>query len=296
VNILTKDKINWKSSTVLILIPLLTFLFLPYYAFEHGFCFKDWAIFGFFMISTGLSITAGYHRLWSHKAYKASSVVKIFFMLFGAAALQNSIIKWSSDHRKHHLFVDHPEKDPYAITKGFWYSHIKWMLKKPNVETSRIDNVNDLKKDSIVNFQHKYYLPISIFMCMILPTLIGFSYGSPLGCFLLSGLLRLVINHHFTFMINSIAHYYGSQNYSDQNTSRDNPLLSLFTYGEGYHNFHHKYPGDYRNGVHWYDYDPSKWLINIFCIFGLSQSAKKTSKSVIDRDKLIIRSKKNAKL
>jgi len=203
-------------------------------------------------------------------------------MLFGAGALQNSIIKWCSDHRKHHRFVDDKEKDPYAATKGFLYSHITWMFRDLPANVGKIENVADLQKDKIVAFQQKYYILIAVFMCAILPMIIGATYGSIGGCFLLAGLLRLVLNHHFTFFINSFAHILGKKTYTDENTARDNPLLSLVTYGEGYHNFHHKYAGDYRNGVKWYDFDPSKWIIFLSSKIGWATGLKRTSKAVIE--------------
>ncbi|AKP72245.1 Fatty acid desaturase [Piscirickettsia salmonis] len=277
-----KSPINWKSTLVLTLTPLAAMILVPYYALTYGFSVWDWFWFGFFIIATGLSITAGYHRLWSHRAYKANSFLKLFFMLFGAATLQNSIIVWASDHRKHHRYVDDKEKDPYAATKGFWYSHIGWMLRhKPEAEGC-IENVKDLENDKIVAFQHRYYGPIAVLMCFGLPALIGASYGSVGGCLILVGLLRLVINHHFTFFINSLAHIWGKERYTDENTAKDNPLLSLLTFGEGYHNFHHKYAGDYRNGVLWYDYDPSKWLIFLASKIGWTYDLKRISKPTIE--------------
>ncbi len=278
----SKQSFDLKSVLILILTPIAALVFIPYYAMTYGFSAADWFWFGFFMVATGLSITAGYHRLWSHRAYKAKAPLKIFFMLFGAAALQNSIIKWSSDHRKHHRHVDDKELDPYAATRGFWYSHFTWMLRELPKKVAKIENVADLEQDKIVAFQHKYYVPLAVFMCVLLPMLIGATYGSVVGCLLLAGLLRLVLNHHFTFFINSLAHVWGKQKYSDENTSRDNPILSLLTYGEGYHNYHHKYAGDYRNGVKWYDFDPSKWLIFGSAKIGWAYDLKTTPKPVIE--------------
>ena len=277
--------LDFKSILVLVLVPIIAMFSIPYYAFKYGFSFFDWLWFAFFMVSTGLSITAGYHRLWSHRSYKANLCLRIFFMLFGAAALQNSIMKWSFDHREHHRFVDDKKKDPYAATKGFWYSHFTWMLRKSPKNKNQEKNITDLKRDYIVVFQDKYYSFIAVFMCFILPMLIGVTYGSTMGCLLLSGVLRLVLNHHFTFFINSLAHTWGRQVYSDENTARDNPILSLFTYGEGYHNFHHKYAGDYRNGVRWYDFDPSKWLIYLSSKAGWTRGLKRTPKPVIEAEK-----------
>ncbi len=274
--------VDWLSSIVLISTPIAAAILVPWYWIAHGFVWQDWLVFGLFMIFTGISVTAGYHRLWSHRTYKTNKFFRIFYMLFGAAALENSILKWSSDHRKHHRYVDNPEKDPYAATKGFWYSHFLWLLKEQTPEQGRIENVDDLKQDKIVMFQNRFYVPIAVLMCVGLPALIGWTYGSVLGALLLGGLLRLVLNHHFTFFINSLAHFWGKQTYNDNNTAKDNPLLSLVTYGEGYHNYHHKFAGDYRNGVRWYDFDPSKWIIGFSSKMGWAWDLKRTPKPLIE--------------
>jgi len=146
-----KQPIDLKSFLVLSVTPLAAIILVPYYSIAYGFSSFDWICFTFFMISTGLSITAGYHRLWSHRSYQAKLILKIFFMLFGTAALQNSILKWSSDHRRHHRFVDDKEKDPYAVTRGFFYSHFAWMLRSSPKKILE-DNVKDLRKEKPTNF------------------------------------------------------------------------------------------------------------------------------------------------
>ena len=287
-----KQPIDLKSTLVLFLTPIAACVLIPYYAIVHGFIWIDWMWFSFFMVATGISITAGYHRLWSHKSYKAKTPLKIFFMLFGAAALQNSIIKWSSDHRKHHKHVDDKYYDPYSAKKGFWYSHFTWMLRKLPKKINKLENIADLEQDKVVYFQHKNYIFLAIIMTIIVPMCIGACYGSMWGCLLLSGLLRLVLNHHFTFLINSAAHTWGSQNYSDDNTAKDNPLLSIITYGEGYHNFHHKYAGDYRNGVKWYDIDLSKWIIFLFSKIGWTYDLKRTNRPLLEASKAAVQLKR----
>src|SRR5882757_2331953 len=110
----------------------------------------------------------------------------------------------------------------------------------------------DLQKDPIVAFQHKYYMPIAIGMCFFLPMGLGALMGSALGGLAVAGFLRLVLVHHFTFFINSWCHMFGRKPYTSEHTAKDSFLMALFTFGEGYHNYHHTFANDYRNGIRWY--------------------------------------------
>ena len=182
--------------------------------------------------------------------------LKVFYLLFGAMAFQNSVLVWASTHRIHHANVDEVDHDPYSINRGLWYAHIGWMLRDyPSAKTD-FSNARDLLEDRLVMLQHRYYLPLALFMNIGLPMLIGLAAGDVWGYLMIAGLLRLVVNHHVTFLINSLAHYWGRRPYTVENTARDNDLLAFLTYGEGYHNYHHLFQWDYRNGVRWWQYDP----------------------------------------
>jgi len=261
-------------------------LLVPLYGFLIGYSAASWLWFALFLVASGLSITAGYHRLWAHRAYEAHWSVRVFFMLFGAMAIQNSILVWAAGHRPHHRFVDDEASDPYSARKGFWYSHIGWMLRKHPAATPDFKYVKDLERDPIVRFQHDHYVPIVLVMNIGLPALVGWLSGDLWGTILLAGLLRLVVNHHFTFFINSLAHMWGQQPYTDTNTARDNPVLALVTYGEGYHNFHHLFAHDYRNGIRWWQWDPTKWLIGALSWVGLTGKLRRTAEIDIERARL----------
>jgi stearoyl-CoA desaturase (delta-9 desaturase) len=132
--------------------------------------------------------------------------------------------------------------------------------------------VRDLQKDRLAWLQHEYYVPIAIFMSFGLPSLIGYLYGganAALGAFLLSGFARVVLVHHSTFCINSLCHWIGDRPYSTHCSARDSFVMAIFTFGEGYHNFHHEFQYDYRNGVKPWQYDPTKWAIWILNKLGL---------------------------
>ena len=250
---------------------------VPWYGWSHGYDAFQWLLFAVIFMFNGTAITAGYHRLWSHKTYKAHWSLRVWFALWGAMAIQNSILYWAGGHRRHHAHVDDLDKDPYSAKRGFWFSHIGWMLRSYDEKSSDFSGIKDLQKDPIVMWQHKYYLPLVLLMNIGLPVAIGLLHGDVLGCFLLIGVLRLVLSHHCTFFINSLAHIWGRRPYTDRNTARDNDVLSLFTWGEGYHNFHHIFAGDYRNGVRWWHYDPTKWMIWLASKVRLASDLRRTS-------------------
>jgi stearoyl-CoA desaturase (delta-9 desaturase) len=284
--------INWVTMTVFTATPLATLVLVPWYGIVHGFGPGAWLAFAALMMATGLSITAGYHRLWAHRAYQAHWSVRLFFMVFGAMALQNSILIWASQHRTHHRFVDDVDRDPYSAKRGFWFSHIGWILRDYPSGENDFSNARDLERDPLVMFQHRYYLPLAVGLNFGIPLLLGWALGEVWGVFLLAGLLRLVLNHHFTFFINSLAHAWGRQPYTDENTARDNGVLAFLTYGEGYHNFHHLFQNDYRNGVRWWQFDPTKWLIATLSGLGLADNLKRVPDLWIQRAQLAMQFKR----
>ncbi|MHC4824878.1 MAG: acyl-CoA desaturase [Planctomycetota bacterium] len=232
----------------------------------------------FYAFICTLSISAGYHRLFSHPTYRAHGVLKAMYLFFGAASIQNSALKWSSDHRIHHSQVDRKD-DPYNIRKGFWWAHIGWVLH--SAPEPSYDNVPDLKKDRMVMFQDKHYLAFAIVSSGILPLCLGFLWGDPIGALLIAGFLRIVVDWHSTFSINSIAHMIGRRPYSLANSARDSFLTALVTMGEGYHNFHHRFANDYRNGVRWFHYDPTKWWVWTLSKVNLTWDLKRSSREAI---------------
>lgn len=281
-----KPPLNVPSAIGLTLTPILAVILVPWYGYSVGFSLYEWSIFAFYMVATGLSITAGYHRLWSHKTYEAHPVVRVFLAVWGACALQNSILHWASDHRRHHRHVDDEDSDPYAASRGFWFSHIGWILRQYKTGIDDFSNVKDLMRDPVVAWQHKHYKLIATATNVLLPLMLGLLVGKLWGVLLLAGLLRLVLNHHFTFSINSLAHIWGSQPYCDQSSARDNGLLACLTYGEGYHNYHHRFQYDYRNGIHWWHFDPAKWLIRLLSLLGLAKGLKRPSPVQIQKARL----------
>ncbi|KAK7451292.1 hypothetical protein VKT23_012632 [Stygiomarasmius scandens] len=165
-------------------------------------------------------ITIGYHRLYSHRAFRASLGVRVALAAMGSSGFQGSIKWWCLRHRLHHRFTDDPVHDPYAATRGLLFSHMGWIFFKPTYEKMELVDREDLDNDPVVRFQHKHYIPIALFTGFILPTLIGCSWGEPLPAFVWGGLVARILIWHCTFLVNSLAHWDGLQPYSDEDTSR----------------------------------------------------------------------------
>jgi stearoyl-CoA desaturase (delta-9 desaturase) len=256
--------VSYGTITLFGLITLGALVGLPMFAYYHDYTWVDWAMFGVLYIATGLGITVGYHRLIAHRSFDCAPWVKATLLITGGWALENSALKWGRAHIRHHACCDQHD-DPYNAQRGFWYSHCGWIFFKDQHADGKYGT--RLKQDSLVLWQDRYYIPIVV-SGLVLPFIVGFVYNGwigGLGCFLLAGVGRTFFVLNSTFCINSICHLWGKQPHTNNDSSRDSWVVSLLTFGEGYHNFHHAHQRDYRNGARWYNFDPSKWLI-----YGLS--------------------------
>uniref|UniRef100_A0A1D1ZAM8 Acyl-CoA desaturase n=1 Tax=Anthurium amnicola TaxID=1678845 RepID=A0A1D1ZAM8_9ARAE len=244
-----------------------------------------------YYFATGTGITAGYHRLWAHRAYTASRPLQYALLFVASGAVQGSLRWWCRDHRAHHRYTD-TDRDPYSAHKGLLYSHIGWMILKQNPNVLGKTDISDLNADWLIRAQHKHYGLFALFCGVIFPTLIpGLGWGDWRGGFYFSAILRLVLVHHATFCVNSLAHYLGDKPFDDKRTPRDHFITAVVTMGEGYHNFHHEFPQDYRNAIKFYQYDPTKWLIKTCSIFGLASNLKKFPENEIKKGQVYMQQK-----
>ncbi|HZR47095.1 MAG TPA: fatty acid desaturase [Candidatus Manganitrophaceae bacterium] len=265
---------DYFAITLFSVVSLVAVLGVPLFGYFFNYSWLDWTLFGILYVVTGLGITVGYHRLISHRSFTCPDPVKVAFLIAGGWALENSALKWCADHVRHHAKVDQ-EEDPYNAKKGFWHSHLLWIFfKDPNAD----DKYTAIfRKDKWVMWQHQNYLLV-VLSGLLIPSIIGFIHRGWIGglsAFLLAGVGRTFLVLNSTFCINSICHLWGDQPHGSANSSRDSWWISLVTFGEGYHNYHHNYPRDYRNGPKWYNFDPSKWLI--FSLFVLRLAKRPAS-------------------
>lgn len=272
--------VNWVPATFIILYQSILLLSLPFY-FYYAPPSLGLILTTVLLISlTELSITAGYHRLYSHRAYKANRFLESIILFFSSMAMQGSALRWSYDHRIHHAFVD-SDDDPYSINKGFLYAHCLWILEKPRKIEDKV--VSDLLSNPLVRLQHKWSVRLMIITNVLCLLTVGYLFSDFLGAFVMAVWFRLFICHHFTWFINSLAHTFGSKPFSQEMTAVNNWLISLVTFGEGYHNFHHTFANDYRNGIRWYHFDPTKWLIFALNKMGLAKDLKKMDPFAIQK-------------
>lgn len=269
------QKIDWVTTLFLFLTPPVALAGVIYHVATQGFVWPLWVTLLVGVFFTNLGITAGYHRYFAHRSYEAHPLIKFVLVVLGTISFQSSVIKWATDHRRHHKYVD-TARDPYNIKQGFWYAHLGWLIHETEADFLNTAEP-DLKRDKILMFQHKYYVWLAIALGFLIPMAIGGYFGSVFNGFLFGGVLRIVICHHGTFFVNSLCHMRGRQPYTDLNSARDNLFVAILTNGEGYHNYHHQFQADYRNGVRWYQYDPTKWIIQVWAWIGLARRLNRAS-------------------
>lgn len=239
---------------------------------------------------SGFGITVGVHRLWSHRSYEASFPVRVFLMLCNSIANQGSIYHWARDHRVHHKFSE-TDADPHNAMRGFFFAHMGWLLVKKHpevIKAGREMDFSDLLEDNVVAFQKKMDPWMALYMCYVMPAQVAhYGWGENFWtAFLVAGGLRYCVVLHFTWLVNSAAHLYGDHPYDVVSYPSENPFVSFCSVGEGWHNWHHKYPFDYAAsefGVS-SQFNPSKLFIDMLASVGLVWGRKRgTSAWVLGR-------------
>lgn len=272
----------WTAGHTVVAYQLLLLIVFPFYCLygqTPSLALILWSV-GLFLVSE-ISITTGYHRLFAHRTYKAHPVVEFVLVFCASLTGQRSALRWAFEHRYHHSFVD-TDRDPHSIAKGFWYAHWLWLFDPPIPIEEKV--VADLLKKPLLVFQHKYEN-----IWMFLPNamaffLVGWATQDFFGALVLAIGVRLFFNHHCTFCINSLTHCVGTRPFNKTISAVNNYLISFPTFGEGFHNFHHEFPNDYRNGIRWYDFDPTKWLIWSLSKVGLAKDLKRIKKGKNSND------------
>lgn len=247
-----------------------------------------WLWVGFFGVCSGLGITAGAHRLWSHRSYKAKLPLRIILGVFNTIALQNDIFEWSRDHRVHHKFSE-TDADPHNAKRGFFFAHMGWLLQKKHpdvIRKGRTVYVDDLLEDSVVFFQRRYYLPLVVLMSVIIPTYVPITlWGETLKTsFHLCFCFRYILTLHMTWLVNSAAHLWGNKPYNKYINPSENYGVAICAIGEGWHNYHHCFPWDYKTAeLGSYAFNVTTAFIDFFAKIGWAYDLRTTASSMISR-------------
>jgi stearoyl-CoA desaturase (Delta-9 desaturase) len=223
-------------------------------------------------------ITAGYHRYFAHRSYKTSRPVQFLLAFLGATSAQKGVLWWAAHHRDHHKYSDQPEDIHSPVQRGFWWSHVGWIL-SPKNDRTKIERIRDFAKYPELRWLNKYHLVPPTLLAVAL-FLIG---GWPLltwGFF-----LSTVVLWHGTFTINSLSHVFGRRRYQTTDDSRNNWLLALITCGEGWHNNHHFYMSTANQGFFWWEIDLSYYALKMMSWVGLVWDLRTPPKHIRDTHK-----------
>ncbi|XP_043473146.1 acyl-CoA Delta(11) desaturase-like [Leptopilina heterotoma] len=244
-----------------------------------------WIFSPLYGISAGLGITAGAHRLWAHRSYSAKLPLRIFLAYLYCMAGQTHMYKWIRDHRTHHRFSE-TTADPHNANRGFFFSHMGWLMMKRHpdvIQNGKEIDMSDIAADPVIQFFDKFYEPIMLSLCFVLPTLIPvYCWNETWYISIHAVIIRYIWLLNATFLVNSFAHMWGNRPYNRKLRPTENPTVAFFTLGEGWHNYHHSFPWDYRAAeLGAYGLNPSTAFIEIMSWFGLAYNLKTPNRDLV---------------
>ncbi|CAH0714307.1 unnamed protein product, partial [Brenthis ino] len=278
--------IRWTMVLTLALFHILMGLGPIYYLLTGG-KFPMWKTFLFALFIGaygGFGVTGGVHRYWTHRSYKAKLPLKIILMIGFAISGQNNIMNWVRDHRVHHKLSE-TTADPHDAHRGFFFAHVGWLMMKkhPHVisEGNKID-MSDILNDPVVQFHTRYFALMKVMLCIVIPTLIPiYFWGESPWTSIMTTAGRYVLLVNMTWSVNSFAHIWGNKPYNTKITPVENWKVSLVAMGEGWHNYHHTFPWDYKAAELAYFINITTLLIDMFAAIGWAYDMKKASPSLI---------------
>ncbi|XP_017758608.1 PREDICTED: acyl-CoA Delta(11) desaturase-like isoform X2 [Eufriesea mexicana] len=239
-------------------------------------------------VCSGIGITAGAHRLWAHRSYKAKWPMEFVLMIFNTIAFQDAAIDWARDHRLHHKYSE-TDADPHNAKRGFFFAHVGWLLckKHPDIkEKGKGIDLNDLKKNPILAFQKKYYLILMPLLCFIVPTIIPVYFWNEtwLNAYYIPTILRYVFTLNMTWLVNSAAHLFGNKPYDRFINPAENKAVALTAFGEGWHNYHHVFPWDYKTAeLGNYKFNFTTAFIDACAKLGLAYDLKIVPRDIVQK-------------
>ncbi|XP_039265257.2 stearoyl-CoA desaturase 5-like isoform X1 [Styela clava] len=272
----------WKKIIVLLYVHI---IFIYTLTSVHTFKMNTIFLASVMYILSGLGVTAGAHRLWSHRSYKAKLPLRIFLAIVNCMAWQVPIYDWCRDHRTHHKCSE-TDGDPHNARRGLFFSHIGCHLVKKHpdvIKNGKKLSLDDLKEDPVVMWQRRYFIPMALILCFVIPTLIPYYmweetlWNSYCAC-----VARYCVLLNAAFSVNSFAHLLGSRPYDVSINPRENKIVAFFAMGEGFHNYHHAFPQDYSTSEFGISkLNPTTLFIDMMAFVGLAYRRNKISQQMI---------------
>ncbi|MCA9298263.1 MAG: acyl-CoA desaturase [Phycisphaerales bacterium] len=250
----------------------------------------NWIYLGILVVmylASGLGITVGYHRFFTHRSFRTPRPMAAILAILGSTAMEGSVMQWVATHRSHHQHSDDHE-DPHSphghgggvwgMLRGMWHAHMGWIVARRRPDLAKY--VRDLKKDPMVRWM-SHLFPLWVVLGLLTPALLGglftLSWTGVLLGFLWGGLVRIFLVHHVTWSINSVCHIWGRRPFKSHDESRNNPIFGVLALGEGWHNNHHAFPTSARHGLRWWQLDVSYLVIRGMALVGLASDIRTPS-------------------
>jgi len=268
------------ATLAVVLIPFLGLIAAISFLWGRGVTWVELSLLLGVYAASGLGVTVGFHRLFTHRSFETARPVKFLLAVLGSMSVEGPLLKWAAMHRRHHQHSDQVE-DPHSphgfgggvrgVLAGLWHAHVGWMFAADPPNLSRY--VPDLHSDKLLRNASRLFAAWAILGLLIPTVLGGFLTGTWMGAwlgFIWGGLVRIFLVHHMTWSINSVCHLWGRQPFRSRDQSRNNFFFGVMGFGEGWHNNHHAFPTSARHGLRWWELDLSYLVIRVLTLLGLA--------------------------
>ena len=262
---------------VVVVAPFLATIFAIVQLWQWLVSWQDLALLFGMYLPISLGVTAGFHRMLTHRGFRAHPIVRALLLIFGSMAVEGAAITWAANHLKHHALADQ-EGDPHSPVDGLFHAHLGWLFTTDDADPNVY--CRHLLKDPVVVFVHRTFL-----LWVVLSLLIPFALGGWTGL-LWGGLVRMFYVHHVTWSVNSVCHTFGERSFETTDRSRNQWTVGLLALGEGWHNNHHAFPRSAIHGLDRWQFDASAWLIAGLERLRLVREVQRIAPEVIARKRL----------
>jgi stearoyl-CoA desaturase (Delta-9 desaturase) len=259
-----------------VIIPLAATALAIWLLWNRAVSWRDLILLAAIYSFVALGVTVGYHRMLTHRSFVPNPVVKTVLLILGSMALEGDALQWAATHTKHHALADRPG-DPHSPVDGFFHAHFGWIFAETDADPRRY--VKHLLQDRIVMFVSRTNL-IWVVLALAIPTVIGgviAGWGGALTGLLWGGLVRQFLTHHVTWSVNSVCHTFGKRAFETNDRSRNEWVVGLLGFGEGWHNNHHAFPRSAFHGLRWWQFDLAGYTIRLFEATGLAHEVYRVS-------------------